>query len=651
MPDRRPAVLDVERPAEHPAALAWRRLAGSTKQPVAIRILKENWKTLAYRLVGCGPEGGDVVATRHPTPTTLVERLIYGDVLPQTSVPSLRLHGVLDEEDGTSWLFLDDAGEEGVDLRRHTDRTLAGTWLGRLHADLAGRARPDALPDRGADDALRALRSSRADLLAAIAGPSIDDDGRRFCADVVRRLDMVEGAWDAIADDVEGLPSTLVHADLVSKNLRIRQDQHGSRSIVAFDWEMCGWGIPLRDLAPIDVGAYTAVAGRSWGGRARDLGHLADLGRLFGLLAAIEWEMPGLQSEWPRRFLVRLRVFHERLGTAVVRAGLAPLNMPSRRSREGRVDVDLMDRRSLETGLRSMEPDGAVRIVDVLDRMPNVYRSTSPSEIVRCAFDDGVERSVVVKRHVPGLHAGGRFWEGGPYEADIYRDILAARDLGTPSFYGSWSDPSIGDTFLAIEHVEGWRLGRSDPSWLVEAARWLAHLHGDLTPIAIRRPGVRVYDAPYLCQWSLRAVASLRASGAETDWLEPLARMYDDVMVPKLAAAEATFVHGEPYPENLIVSGGRIRAVDWQSAAIACLTDGPWPSDLVAESEAAYIGMRWPHGAVDPRFGPELEAARLYWAMRWLGADADPTTSSQRATYVASLRRSAERLGLVAAAG
>jgi aminoglycoside phosphotransferase (APT) family kinase protein len=651
MPDRRPAVVTVDRPTDHVASAAWRRLGLTGVAPTRIEVLKESWKTDAYRLAGCGPAGVDVIAARHATDATFVERTIYGEILPLSEVPRLRLHGVIDEADGTTWMFLDDAGEDMLDLRHHADRCLAGAWLGRLHRDLAGMSFADQLPDRGPADTLVTLRSAGESLGAVRRAGQLDDAGGRLIEDVIRRLDVVMAGWDRCADALADLPTTLVHADYVGKNLRRRRGP-GEPDVLPFDWEMSGWGPPLRDLAFLDLGAYLGGARSVWGRRAADLDELADIGRLFGLVAAIAWEVPGLETGWLPRHLARTRVFHERLGSVLVRIGLEP--SPARRNR-GRAGVSVFDH--LVRGLTTMEPRTAVNVVDVIDSEPNAFRSTFPSEIVRCLFDDGQERRLLVKRYVPGLHRGDRYWEGGPYEARIYDEILAAHDLDTPVHFGSWSDPRTGDTFLALEYVEGWRLSLSEPRWMIDAARWLGRLHRDATATAEGQPGIRRYDAPFFEGRSRDALASVRGKYPDATWIASLVRRFDTDMVPRLLGSEPVFIHGEPYPANVIISDGRIRTVDWQSAAIgpwpvdlACLTDGRWPAEVIEASVAAYAEERWPSGA-PASFHDELDAARVYWSMRWLGADVDATTASKHPRYVERLRVSAERLGLVAAAG
>ena len=651
MAERRTPIVDVADPVAHPAAMAWRSLGGRRDDPVGVQILKEIDKTRAYRLSGCGPGGGNVVATHRATAVTRLEATIYEQVLSRARVARLRLHGVVDETDGTSWMFLDDAGEVRADLRRYDDRALAGRWLGELHLDMAELPRPDGIPDRDLDVARRTLASSRMTLMSMVDRADIDDPGRRSLEDLVGLLDAIEDSWHWVVGIVGELPATLVHADFVGKNMRLRDDG-GTRSLDVFDWDVAGWGPPVRDLAAVDVGAYLEVAGVLWGVRARDLDRLADVARLLRLIAAIEWEMPGLRLSWLPRVLARLSAHTARMRSTLVTLGLEASNV---RSTEASDAADgWLDQPALAQGLRQMDQYGDQRIVDVIEAVPDVYRSTSPTATVRCAFDDGIERPVFVKRDVPGLHAGGPFWAGGPYEARVYRDVLAARDLGTPAFYGSWSDLASGDTYLAIEHVDGWRLGRSEATWLVDAARWLGRLHRDLTPVARRHPGVRAYDRAFYADVSQRAIAAI-GDAPETTWVAPLLARFDDVMIPRLVGAAGAFIHGEPYPENLLVSDGRVRVVDWQSAAIgpaaidvACLTEGPWPPGIVAAAEAAYAEER---GSDDPdmaMFEEELEAARLYWSVRWLGADG--MVASPQPVRLASLRRSAERLGLVSAA-
>jgi aminoglycoside phosphotransferase (APT) family kinase protein len=664
MPDRPHVITALDPPADQPAFHAWRR-SGLGPDPARVELLKESWKTLACRLVGCGPGGADVVAMRRATETTLVERTIYRDVLSHVSAPHPELLGVVDEPgSGVSWMFLEDAGEIVPDLRDPTHRALVGRWLGRLHSDLAGRSFAAALPDRSAAHYHGSLDACQSAMAASLTeNEHLDARGVRVLRAALRRLDLIEAVWPRIAEGLDDLPQSLVHGDLVRKNLRLRQAD-GMSSIVAFDWEMAGWGAPVVDLGSIDLGAYHAEAATFWGGHSAILERLADVGRLFGLIAAISWEIPYLDGPWLRRPVTRIGVYHARLGSALVRLRPALSSaVPPRRS--GPVTSDLLPaalglpaaRDGAMRGLLTMDQRGVARVIDIRHREPNVYTSSFPSEIVTCAFDDGVERRLFIKRYVPGIHDGFGYWRGGPYEARIYDDILARLDVGTPALFGSWSDPMTDQSFLALEHVDGLRLHRSAPSSLVDVGRWLGALHREGTPVATAHPSVRRYDEAFFRGWSERALRVVRELRTDADWIDALVRRFDEQMVPRLLADEPVFIHGELYPENVMVADDRICVVDWQSAAIgpgvidlASLTEGHWQADLVRDCREAYLRARWPdveHATIEDA----LETAQLYWALRWLGAEGGAAPADRHIGYLETLRTAAGQLGLVAAPG
>jgi aminoglycoside phosphotransferase (APT) family kinase protein len=500
------------------------------------------------------------------------------------------------------------------------------------------------------------LSANRSALVAGLRNDHLDAPGGRVLRAAIRRLDAIETAWPGVVGVIDDLPGSLVHGDFVRKNLRLRDGTEGP-SIVAFDWEMSGWGPPLLDLGSVDLGAYLAEAGPFWRSRSSALDRFADVGRVLGLIVAISWEIPYLETPWLHRPMSRIAVYHARLGSALVRLGVAPTPGARRgpaglRSRpDGRNDR-LAATASTMRGLVTMEQRGVARVIDVVDRRPNVYRSTFPSEIATCRFDDGVERNLFIKGYIPGIHDGFGYWRGGPYEARVYDDVLARLGAGTPQLFGSWSDPTTGHTFLALEHVEGLRLDRSPPERLVDAAQWLAALHRDGLPIAATHPSIRRYDETFFRGWSARARASLRVLRPGARWMDALVKRFEEELVPRLLTSAPAFIHGEPYPENVIVDRARICVVDWQSAAIgpgvidlASLTEGHWPPRLAREAIEAYVRARAFEG--DEDIDAALEAAHLYWAMRWLGGEPAGATDDRHIGYVDVLEAAARRFGLV----
>lgn len=303
-------------------------------------------------------------------------------------------------------------------------------------------------------------------------------------------------------------------------------------------------------------------------------------------------------------------------------------------------------------GLISVESDWGGAVVKILVRVVNPYASTYPSEILTCLFDDGTTRRLLVKRYIPGYHDGHGFWSGGNYEADIYRNVLASIDLGTPRFAGAWPDVESGDVFLALEYVQGLRLDKSPVGSIVDAARWLGRLHQDATPIALDNPSVRRYDEAFFRGWSERALEYTTMSRSDCDWMRPLVRRYQDVELPRLLQAPQVFVHGECYPENVIVDGDRVCTVDWQSAAIgpagidlASLTEGSWPEWVIDDCHAAYQRER-PLGLASDDAGGDVAAARIHWAFRWLGTSAEDTASHEYDRYLEFLGAIASKFDL-----
>ena len=618
-----------------------------------------------------------MIGKRRRAADLLVELTVYREVLTAVRGPTLRLLGTVEEPDaGTTWMFLEDAGDAMADLGDPTHRALVATWLGRLHSDLAGSSYSWTLPDRGTGHVLALLLSARADLASGLANRHLEPGGGRVLRAMARLLDRVEGQWPRIEAASAGLPGSLVHGDLTGKNLRLRQEADGP-SIVPFDWEMSGWGPPLADLASVDRDVYRVHARPFWKGLEADLEHLVDLGRLFGLLAAISWEGAWLHGPWLDRPLEYLALYADRLTDALDRLDLAPPRAASRGpvddaartpNRDARSERTTPRRRSaaprpesgprpesddLVRNLMSMAPGPLGRIVAVLGRARNPYRTTFPTEIVRCAFDDGAERELFVKHYIPGIHDGFGYWGGGRYEALMY-EVLSPLGLGTPSYVGSWSTRETGDAYLVVEFVDGLRLNLSDPPRMVDAARWLARFHRDATSAARDRPGIRAYDAAFYRSWSQRALEFVPLARDDSDWMEPLVSHFEAESIPRLVGAERVFIHGEFYPNNVLVDGDRICVVDWQSGAIgpgeidlASLTEG-WPPDDADACRQAYVRERWPRA--DPaEVDAVVDAAHLYWSMRWLGMSARTTASAKGRARIGRLRDAALRQGLLAA--
>jgi hypothetical protein len=132
------------------------------------------------------------------------------------------------------------------------------------------------------------------------------------------------------------------------------------------------------------------------------------------------------------------------------------------------------------------------------------------------------------------------------------------------------------------------------------------------------------YDLDYYRSWASRTLSFAGHRRSAMPWLEPFCDWYRDAC-ERLYGGGVTTIHGEYTPKNILaVTEGHIYPVDWETAALAvgeidlaALTEG-WDTVTTRIAEEHYAAARW--GATKPReFHRRLDAARLYWRLRWLG--------------------------------
>src|SRR5919197_4876606 len=132
---------------EHPSVRAWGKLAPNGAEPTAIAALGDRDKAAVYRLTGVGLDGSSVVAKHCRTNTALIERAVYEQVLPDIPVTALHYYGCTAEEDGSCWLFVEDAAGVSFTPLLEEHCVLAARWLALLHTSAACVASAARLPD------------------------------------------------------------------------------------------------------------------------------------------------------------------------------------------------------------------------------------------------------------------------------------------------------------------------------------------------------------------------------------------------------------------------------------------------------------------------------------------------------------------------
>jgi aminoglycoside phosphotransferase (APT) family kinase protein len=235
----------------------------------------------------------------------------------------------------------------------------------------------------------------------------------------------------------------------------------------------------------------------------------------------------------------------------------------------------------------------------------------------------------------------------------VYRHVLQPSEASTPTFYGAYDDRETGRTWLVLEYLtRSTAVGKASREAMRAAASWIGRFQ--TVHAARARSSTRfltVYDAAYYQGWARRTAQFAGRLSQQFPWLRSLCERWEEAAVA-LAAWQPTIIHGEYYPHNILLQRGRIRPVDWETAAIgageidlATLTEG-WSRDVASRCERAYQRARWPDGPPSD-FQRVLDLARVYVQFRWLGEQPDWTTEKGSVERFSILRRVSKRLGLI----
>lgn len=298
----------------NPAVRAWSKLRVTRREPTGVETLQNRNASQVYRLAGAGPDGSHVVAKRCPTANALAERTIYERVLRRLPGRSLRFYGLVQERDDEfCWVFVEDAAGVPYSPTAAAHGRLAAEWLAALHTLTPADVGALGLPERGPGQYLDCLRVGRERIRRNLANPVLGEDDRAILAGIVEQCGAAEALWPRIQACCDAVSPTFVHADLHAKNIHVSRD---GNALLPFDWESAGWGPPAIDLSlrGLDLHAYWVTVRGTW--PELELGlleQLAVVGRLFQLLAHIEWEAKGLSSPWLHRPMKHMRYYRDEL--------------------------------------------------------------------------------------------------------------------------------------------------------------------------------------------------------------------------------------------------------------------------------------------------------------------------------------------------
>jgi hypothetical protein len=228
-----------------------------------------------------------------------VERRIHEQILPSASLPSLEVYAQVPDPAGDRfWLFLEDLGDRELAMTNLDERRWFSQWLGRLHQWTVG-ADAGGLPERTPTTYLQHLRTAGQRIEASMMQPWVDGEARATLAGLARLLDRIERHWDRVEDVCRTSPRTIVHGDLVAKNVRVRD--RGGPEIVVLDWEMVGVGVPGVDLKLLgdDLDDYAAIVRPVHPVMSPTyLRALAFMGQIFRSLLVLDWKTYDFAYSW-----------------------------------------------------------------------------------------------------------------------------------------------------------------------------------------------------------------------------------------------------------------------------------------------------------------------------------------------------------------
>lgn len=236
---------------------AFRAISSLSRGPAEIEMLTNDKgftpspKSTTYRLIGCGPNAGNVIAKHAKKDLLQREAEIYCKVLASLDIESVKFIGFYtptnDSTDGV--LFLEEARGEQYDEKNPGHRLAASSWLGKFHA-LTQSHESFALKMReiGCANYLENLKIVKKAWRSALSLPNFD---RPNFISTDSTLDALEEDWHIVEVFCQSMPLCIAHLDVISKNARV--SRNGSEyNFQLYDWDEAKFGIPVEDVAGLD---------------------------------------------------------------------------------------------------------------------------------------------------------------------------------------------------------------------------------------------------------------------------------------------------------------------------------------------------------------------------------------------------------------
>jgi aminoglycoside phosphotransferase (APT) family kinase protein len=200
-------------------------------------------------------------------------------------------------------------------------------------------------------------------------------------------------------------------------------------------------------------------------------------------------------------------------------------------------------------------------------------QSTYPIDRLTAALDSGERLPLIFKRLGPTEGS-----KGARREVLIYQRLLAGERFGAPAVYASVYDEAHGRYWLFLEYLGEETLRKGDHEDWMAAVRLLAEMHGTYLgrEADLRALGCLAEHGPQYYQGvadTARCHLIMAGAASAVGRFNAVMTRFPS-LIAHLVRQPRTLVHGDIFPENLLVQPGpRVRPVDWESAAIGL---GAW---------------------------------------------------------------------------
>jgi len=269
----------------------------------------------------------------------------------------------------------------------------------------------------------------------------------------------------------------------------------------------------------------------------------------------------------------------------------------------------------------------SVNVLEISSRKPAVKSGTFAAEIITCRING--ERSIDLRCKYLAGHENNQ--EGGhrggvEYEAKIYESLFGQINLPLASFFGKFQIKEDKLFCMVSEFLDtSVCINQSAlPDRMEKAADWIGSFHA---AFEMKVPDFVInYDEKYYRHWVMNVQNIALELRPEYPWLNDVCNFFLEKL-DYLTNGPKTLIHGEFYPNNILLKDGVVYPVDWESAAfapgeidLASLTEG-YADEKMESMINRYLLSRW-HVQEEysyEDFAKRLLMARIYFHFRWLG--------------------------------